>query len=149
MERVRWFLGGFLTLVLALAFGGSWALAQSAQMAAAGNPDAELKTAITHAGFAGKYDALKEVSLHLHHVINCVVGPQDKMFDAAAGNPCQSQGNGFLPDLKAKKGEDAQYYQVQWVARIASQAIASNNLQEAKAAARIASLVLEDAAKAQ
>jgi hypothetical protein len=147
MERVRWFLGGFLTLVLAL--GGGWALAQSAQMAAAGNPDAELKTAMTHAGFAAKYDALKEVSLHLHHVINCVVGPQDKMFDAAAGNPCQSQGNGFLPDLKVKKGEDAQYYQVQWVARIAGQAIASNNLQEAKAAARIASLVLEDAAKAQ
>jgi hypothetical protein len=104
---------------------------------------------MTHAGFAAKYDALKEVSLHLHHVINCVVGPQDKMFDAAAGNPCQSQGNGFLPDLKVKKGEDAQYYQVQWVARIAGQAIASNNLQEAKAAARIASLVLEDAAKAQ
>jgi hypothetical protein len=111
--------------------------------------DAELKTALTHAGFAAKYDALKEVSLHLHHAINCVVGPQDKMFDAAAGNPCQSQGNGFLPDAKAKKGEDAQYYQAQWAARIASQAIASNNLQEAKAAAHIVSLVLEDAAKAQ
>jgi hypothetical protein len=35
------------------------------------------------------------------------------------------------------------------VARIAGQAIASNNLQEAKAAARITGLVLEDAAKGQ
>ena len=145
MGGVRWFLGGFFALLLVL--GGSWALAQSAPPAAAGNPDAELKTAVTHAGFAGKYDALKEVTTHLHHMVNCVVGPQDKMFDAAAGNPCQSQGNGFLPDLKAKKGESAQYYQAQWAAEIASQGIASNNLQEAKAAAHVASLVLEDAAK--
>ena len=90
----------------------------------------------------------RELSLHSTRSALCDVlertrgsHPVDRML--------QLDLDGFLPDLKAKKGEDTQYYQVQWVARIAGQAIASNNLQEAKAAARIAGLVLEDAAKAQ
>ena len=149
MRNVRWFLRGMLALVIVLSFTGAPALAQSAQPASAGNADAELKTAMTHAGFAAKYDALKEVSQHLHHTINCVVGPQDKMFDATAGNPCQGQGNGALPDLKAKKGSDAEYYEAWWAARVADEGIASQNLQEAKAAAHIAGLALQDAQKAK
>ncbi len=113
----------------------------------AGNPDTELKTAISHAGYSAKADALKAVTMHLHHVVNCLVGPQDKWFDAATGNPCQGQGNGLLPDLKAKKGEDAQYYQAWWVANIAEQATRADNLGQGKAAAQIASLVLQDIEK--
>ena len=149
MRNVRWLVRGMLALVIGLTFTGAPALAQSAQPASTGTADAELKTATTHAGFAEKYESLKEVSQHLHHTINCVVGPQDKMFDAAAGNPCQGQGNGALPDLKAKKASESEYYEAWWAARVADEGIASQNLQEAKAAARIASLALQDVQKAK
>jgi hypothetical protein len=144
MKKAQWLWTGLLAVVVVLAFAGTWAFAQ-----AAGNPEAEIKTAIAHAGYAAKADALNGVHLHLHHVLNCVVGPQDKMFDAAAGNPCKDQGNGALPDIKAKMGQDDQYYEVSLVAQIANQGITSNSLQEAKAAAHVANLILEDAAKAK
>jgi hypothetical protein len=144
MKKTQWLWTGLLAIVAALAFAGTWAFAQSA-----GNPEAEIKTAIAHAGYAGKAEALNGVHLHLHHVLNCMVGPQDKLFDAAAGNPCKGEGNGALSDIKAKTGEDAQYYQLSWVAQIAHQGITSSNLQEAKAAAHVASVILEDAAKAK
>ena len=134
------------TVVLACAV--AWLLAQSGLAIAAGDPSAELKTAATHAGFAGKYEALKEVTMHLHHTLNCLVGPQDKLFDASAGNPCQGQGNGYLPDLKAAKGETAAYYDAWWAAQIAGQAVNAKTLGEAKAAARIVTILLDETAKA-
>ncbi len=125
-----------------------WVLAQSGMVTAAGDPAAELKTAVTHAGFAAKYDTMKEITLHLHHALNCLVGPQDKLFDAAAGNPCQGQGNGYLPDQKAAKGESSnQYYEAWWAAQIAAQSLAANNVGAAKAAARIVNMVLDNASK--
>jgi hypothetical protein len=142
MKKGQWLWAGLLAVTVALALVGTWAFAQSA-----GNPEAEIKTAMAHAGYAGKADALNSVHLHLHHVLNCVVGSQDKMFDAAAGNPCKDQGNGALPDIKAKMGQNLQYYEAWWAAQIASQGISSNDLPQAKAAAQIASLILEDAAK--
>src|SRR5258707_12418266 len=33
-----------------------------------------------------------------YHVVNCLGGPRDTNFDAAAGNPCKDQGNGAIPD---------------------------------------------------
>jgi len=127
----------------------TWVLAQSTLVSAAGDPSAELNTAVTHAGFAAKYDTMKEITLHLHHALNCLVGPQDKLFDAAAGNPCQGQGNGYLPDQKAAKGENSPYYEVWWAAQIAAQALTSDNMGAAKAAARIVNMVLENAAKSR
>ena len=107
----------------------------------------ELKTAITHAGFAEKYDSMNEVSLHLHHVVNCLVGANDPMFDKAAGNPCQGQGNGILPDIKAKMGEDQEYQVAWWLARMGSDAIKMGNLAQAKAAAHIINVQLTSMAK--
>ena len=129
-------------VAVVLAFVGTWAFAQSA-----GNPETELKTAMAHAGYAAKADALNGVHLHLHHVLNCMVGPKDKLFDAAAGNPCKDQGTGAVPELMGKM--DQQYYEAALVAQIASQGIASNNLQEAKTAAHVAGLILPDAAMAK
>ncbi len=120
-----------LALAAVFAFG-----LQSARAAEMGMGE-ELKTAITHAGFAQKYDTMKEVSLHLHHVVNCLVGPKDPMFDKAAGNPCQGQGNGILPDIKAKMGEDQEYQVAWWLAHMGSDAIKMGNLNQAKAAAHI------------
>ena len=128
----------------------TWVLAQPTLVPAAGDPSAELNTAVTHAGFAAKYETMKEVALHLHHALNCLVGPQDKLFDAAAGNPCQGQGNGYLPDQKAAKGEsNNQYYEAWWAAQIAAQALGSDNMGAAKAAARIVNMVLDNAAKSR
>jgi hypothetical protein len=147
MKRTGWFRKSGLRVGILLGCAVAWVLVQPIFATAAGDPSAELRTAMTHAGFAAKYEALKEVTMHLHHTLNCLVGPQDKLFDVSAGNPCQGQGNGYLPDLKAAKGETAAYYDAWWAAQIAGQAVTSNNLDAAKAAARIVDRVLADAVK--
>jgi hypothetical protein len=71
----------------------------------------EVSTAANHAGLAAKGADLKAVQMHLHHVVNCLVGPKDSAFDLSAGNPCNGQGNGAIPDTsdaaKKKPLEDA------------------------------------------
>ena len=59
---------------------------------------AELSIAQTHAGLATKAADLKMTQMHLHHAVNCLVGPAGKGFDAAAGNPCGKAGAGAIPD---------------------------------------------------
>jgi hypothetical protein len=59
---------------------------------------AELTVADQHAGFAAKAGTIDMVHMHLHHVLNCLVGPSGPGFDAAPGNPCAKAGNGALAD---------------------------------------------------
>ena len=139
MSGDKWIWG--LAGMLALVFVGA------GRASAAENPAAEMKTAEAHAGYAAKAEALTGATLHLHHVLNCMVGPQDKRFDPAAGNPCQGEGNGALPDLKGKAGDEQAYYAAKWVAEIADQGIASQDLPEAHAAAHDAGIILRDATK--
>ncbi|HEV2359644.1 MAG TPA: hypothetical protein VGZ23_18805 [bacterium] len=61
----------------------------------------QLKTAHFHAGELAQKGAIAATQLHLHHTINCLEGPSGPHFFAASGNPCQGQGHGILPDLKA------------------------------------------------
>jgi hypothetical protein len=140
MPTARW-----LVLATVLAALTTWG-AQPSPAAMMGTAD-EMKTAITHAGFAEKYDSMKEVSLHLHHVLNCLVGPNDKMFDKMAGDPCQGQGNGILPDIKASMGEDQEYQVGWWLAHIADQALTMGDLAQAKAAAHIIRIQLTSMSK--
>lgn len=130
-----------MALLAAVTFG-----AQAARAAEVG-VGAELKTAIKHAAFAQKYDTMNEVAAHLHHVLNCLVGPGDKMFNGGAGNPCQGQGNGVLADIKAQPGGDQQYQVAWWLAQLANDAIKTGNLQQAKAAAHIIEVQLTSMAK--
>jgi hypothetical protein len=130
MRTGRWLVLG-MTLVALAAFG-----VQPSPAAMTGMSD-EMKTAITHAGFAEKYDTMKVVSLHLHHVINCIVGSGDPMFDKVAGNPCQGQGKGIMPDIKTAMGQDQEYQVAWWLAHVADQAIKMGNLAQAKAAGHI------------
>jgi hypothetical protein len=58
----------------------------------------EVSTAAQHAGFAGSAKDMKTTQMHLHHVVNCLVGPQGQGFDASFGNPCNGQGSGAIPD---------------------------------------------------
>ena len=58
----------------------------------------EVTTAASHAGFAAKSADLKGTQMHLHHVVNCLVGPKGQGFDDKEANPCKDQGNGAIPD---------------------------------------------------
>ncbi|MEJ2347173.1 MAG: hypothetical protein P8090_17595 [Gammaproteobacteria bacterium] len=63
------------------------------------HPAQEIATAAKNAGFAAGVTAAKQVHLQLHHVINCLVGTGDPLFDAAAGYPCKGEGDGALNDV--------------------------------------------------
>lgn len=81
-----------LTAACALAGGfGTAALAQ-------GNATTEISTAHAHALMAQTATTVDMAHTHLHHVVNCLVGPSGQGFDASAGNPCKDQGNGAIPD---------------------------------------------------
>ena len=43
---------------------------------------------------------MKMTQMHLHHVVNCLVGPKGKGFDTSNANPCKDYGNGAIPDMK-------------------------------------------------
>ena len=58
----------------------------------------EVTTAASHAGFATKSADLKGTQTHLHHVVNCLVGPKGQGFDDKEANPCKDQGNGAISD---------------------------------------------------
>jgi hypothetical protein len=58
----------------------------------------EVTTAARHASLAAQATDLKGAQTHLHHVINCLVGPKGQGFDSKEANPCKDQGNGAIPD---------------------------------------------------
>ncbi|HKT18751.1 MAG TPA: hypothetical protein VJR47_11960 [Stellaceae bacterium] len=60
----------------------------------------EVTTAATHAGLAAAAKDMKDVQMHLHHTVNCLVGPAGAGFDTKEANPCKDQGNGAIPDTK-------------------------------------------------
>ena len=60
----------------------------------------EVSTAHAHALMAQSATSLPLAHTHLHHVINCLVGPKGTGFDAAAGNPCKGQGDGAMKDAE-------------------------------------------------
>ena len=96
---------GLATLgVLALAGTGLFAIGVRSASADT-DVNKEVSTAAQHAGFAGSAKDMKTTQMHLHHVVNCLVGPQGQGFDASFGNPCNGQGSGAIPDTtdSAKK----------------------------------------------
>ena len=58
----------------------------------------EVSTAAQHAGLAAAGKDMAAVQMHLHHTVNCLVGPTGKGFDTQVANPCKDQGNGAIPD---------------------------------------------------
>ena len=60
----------------------------------------EVTTAATHAGLASAAKDMAGVQMHLHHTVNCLVGPKGDGFDTGVANPCKDQGNGAIPDTK-------------------------------------------------
>ena len=70
----------------------------SASVKADADSTKEVTTAARHAGLAAQAADLKGTQTHLHHVINCLVGPKGQGFDDKEANPCKDQGNGAIPD---------------------------------------------------
>jgi len=72
---------------------------------------AEISNARTHANNAANAPTIEAVHTHMHHALNCLVGPKGEGFDAAQMNPCANAGNGAIPDqtdaAKKAKLEDA------------------------------------------
>lgn len=93
------FHGSTFTRLLPLALG----IVVCAVVAAPADPaQREIATARVHANIATQIDTLEGVHLHLHHVINCLVGPHGAGWDAAAEaqseNHCNDLGNGAIAD---------------------------------------------------
>lgn len=59
---------------------------------------AEISNARTHANNAANAPTIDAVHMHMHHALNCLVGPKGEGFDAAQMNPCANAGNGAIPD---------------------------------------------------
>ncbi len=96
---MRYLLGVTLIIASAVVFGLQLPGVAKDPVAAI---KAELKTATFHASeLAQKAPAMAPVKLHGQHTINCLEGPTGMHFKAAAGYPCQGQGNGVIPDLQA------------------------------------------------
>ncbi|HVJ40491.1 MAG TPA: hypothetical protein VM639_03290 [Dongiaceae bacterium] len=84
-------------LSLTAAAGGLLSIA-SFSSALAADPAKEISTAVDHAGYAAQATVIKTAYTHLHHVINCLVGPKGDDFDAKEANPCAAMGDGAIPD---------------------------------------------------
>jgi len=75
---------------------------------------------------------LKTVQMHLHHAVNCLVGPGGKGFDAAAGNPCGKAGAGAIPDST----DTAQKAKLQSIADAAGPGLSTTDLAAAQKSAQ-------------
>jgi len=87
-------------------------------------------TAAQHAGLAAGSADIAMVHRHLHHVLNCLVGPEGEGFDQAAGNPCMQAG-GAIPQTAEAAAKEMLTKQ----AADARAAIANTDLAAAQAAA--------------
>jgi len=118
-----------------------------------GQIQSELTTATYHAGeLPPKATTLAGVQLHLHHVLNCLEGPAGADFSAAAGDPCQRQGKGIIPDLQAAvqqnlPGAHAALQEAHTSQMLALQALASTSLTKAQPFALTVSKHLQTANK--
>ncbi len=87
-------------------FGAVVALAMSG-LAIAADADKEVSTAAEHAQYAASSQDITAVDMHLHHTINCLVGPDGAAFDAKQANPCSNLGNGAIPDSQSDEKTQA------------------------------------------
>jgi hypothetical protein len=66
--------------------------------AALADAHSEVVLAQQHAGLAAQSGDIAMVHAHLHHTLNCLVGPGGPGFDAKQMNPCANAGSGAIPD---------------------------------------------------
>ncbi|GAA0718184.1 hypothetical protein [Dokdonella soli] len=104
----------------------------------------ETITAQVHAGMALAANTLPTARSHFHHVINCLVDPDSKLFDKRAENPCAGMGaeKGALHD---EAQTDAQKKDLQHALGVAQRGLSSKTLEVAHVYAEWLSEILKDA----
>jgi len=124
-----------------LAIAGTGLAFLAPHHSAAADAMEEVATATEHAGYAASSDQIEGVQTHLHHVVNCLVGPEGEGFDPDELNPCADLGNGAIPDTA-----DAEKKQVLEEALAEAMAgLETNELEAAQAHASEAATMLENA----
>lgn len=96
-------------------------------------------TAAQHAGLAANAGEIDMVHRHLHHTLNCLVGPDGEGFDQSAGNPCQQAG-GAIPQT----GDAAMHTKLMEIAASVRSAIGNSDMGQAKEAAMHAQEMLNE-----
>ena len=97
------------------------------------------QTAIIHAEYASEGTTLKEVQLHLHHVLNCLEGKSGKDFDASFGDPCNGKGA-----LEALKKGTAEWTRAENSITLAKVAITLHDVKPAKLLAEAVYSILSE-----
>lgn len=108
-------------------------------LAAGGDAAKEAATAVQHAQLAAASQSVAVTDMHLHHVINCLVGPHGRGFYAKAGNPCKGMGSGAVRDSSGDKDLHSKALRALTVAR---HGVASKDLSAAHdAASKVAQIL--------
>ena len=81
-----------------LFLGAAAAVALCLPTVAFADAHSEIVNAAEHAGYAAASADIAGIHAHLHHALNCLVGPGGNGFDAKQMNPCAQSGKGVIPD---------------------------------------------------
>lgn len=90
----------------------------------------ETITAGVHAAMARQADTLPSARGHFHHVINCLVDPDNKLFDARAENPCAGMGSS-AGALRDEARTDALKKDLQHAVEVADRGLHAKSLESA------------------
>lgn len=104
----------------------------------------QVATATAHAGMALGASDVNMVHTHLHHVINCLVGPSGGDFDSSAGNPCKDMGHGAIVDAE---GHAALESTLHLAVREAKEGLQATKLDRARADAQKVLSTLQETKK--
>lgn len=99
----------------------------------------EIVNAVEHAQYAAQAGTIAEAHAHLHHALNCIVGPAGNGFDKTQMNPCAGSGNGIIPD----DGDAGAKAGLETAAAKAREGLATDDLAKAKADAGAVAATLE------
>ncbi|MGB8274362.1 MAG: hypothetical protein WCF16_03720 [Alphaproteobacteria bacterium] len=127
--------------IRAVTLAAACALAAMAGTALAADAAKETATAAQHVGFAAAATVVNTVHEHLHHAVNCLVGPNGEGYDAKAADPCKGMGTGAIPDT----ADAAKKKALESALASAKQGLAANDLAAAKKSAAAAEAALKQA----
>jgi hypothetical protein len=85
--------------LLGMALGGILMVQPiTACAASSASVSSEIAAAAKHAGLSAESTTLQVAHMHLHHTLNCLVGPSGTGFNSSYFNPCAHIGHGAIPD---------------------------------------------------
>jgi len=89
----------------------------------------EIVTAIEHVQYSADAADIATAHMHLHHTLNCLVGPGGAGYDAKEIDPCKNAGHGIIPDTADAKARAA----LEAAAQKARDALAADDLAVSRA----------------